>query len=331
MSTIIYALLILFSLVVFSAVFYYGWRMPRLWEEIVDEIDQHYWPQRWLLLAFIPVFGRRWFSQVKKRAEEWPNLEPLDLEGDLEGERIKVTDIRKSDWILFGEQHKTASGDHYGTIYHALDHQMVYKFYPTSQIPSHKQGQIPVKVPRFSSRGEVVWAHLRFRDDDHWMLENVSGGCIVIPVYHYQKIDQIAEYSMQSLSSQKNREGLLESGDRFVIGFSEFQIVRLPRIALFRKDMDRSHFLMLPVERMTYIGYEGTGVCHIPKEPQILGRHITIYKDQLYFAQSDVTICYFNTGQPEEPKNGSIKHPLSPGDRFTTGSNPQYDFFVDYI
>jgi len=310
--------LILFSLILAIVViallgWHYKAHFPALWEEISALCEQDGWPRRWLALALIPLAGRWIYQRVSQHTESWPRL----IVNDPQPEEFLATELHSCEWILFGEQREQRSGDHSGTTFYPLDPNQVYSFVPVHTEINLEPHQIPITLPYSPVESPAPWAHLQFSEiDDVWRIHNISAGRCVIPVYQPISRDDFDQTTFRYISHHAPQVTKLNRGEHFVVGFSEFQIVRLPNLGIIRQDGIKELSVQLPAPEPIWIGHKERGFRKLPDDGVSHPRHIKIFKNKIEYINGEIWIGSYSSPQPERVGKGFLNRELNPGDKF---------------
>ena len=228
---LVFFLVVILLLVIFSLATYPARR--RLWAEIESKSQERLWPRRWTFLALLPIFGRYYFKQLESKTQK-----PLRLRFPVP-EPILDREIRpKAEWLLFEEQHDHLSGEHHGTRVHLLEPQNAYQMVTTSEDRSSPT-RIYVELPR-PTRELTPWLSLAYYGVN-WQATNDSRHGFVVPVLRKKAGDLNVE-SLELICAPQDRV-VLQTGDRFIVGLSEFQLIHIPPLGIFWRGKNKIEHL----------------------------------------------------------------------------------------
>jgi hypothetical protein len=214
---------VLLCLVLFTAWHYFS-VFPELRRKIVHACEEYLWPQRWLLLAYLPFFGKKWYEAVLKAFT--PSIEMLP---QVEAPSTEVL-VPSSTWILFQEQLNRMSGDHHGTTYHFLIEGKIYQFYQGQRSPEFGDC-VPVLLPCLHPLRENKRLARMRHDRTQWILEDHDEE--LIPLLRETNNNGVTNLILCNHYDQSDRAFRLQSGDRFILAGTEFEIIRFPKLGIY--------------------------------------------------------------------------------------------------
>ncbi len=223
---LIILLLVLISLATYSA-------RKKQWKEIESQCQERIWPRRWTLLALLPIFGSYYFKQLESKTQK-----PLRLRFPVP-EPIRDKEIRpKAEWLLFEEQHDHLSGEHHGTRVHLIEPQNTYQMV-TANGEQSSSTRIYVELPR-PTRELTPWLSLAYYGVN-WQATNDSRHGFVVPILR-KKAGDLNFDSLEMICAPQSKV-VLQTGDRFIVGLSEFQLIHIPPLGIFWKGKNQFEHL----------------------------------------------------------------------------------------
>lgn len=191
----------------------------RKYYKSLSEISrQLLWPPYLRLLAFLPFLGRRWLKNIQDVSSS------IQLSPPAERSFTQFNTINiQPDYILLEEQHNRATGEEVGVRYHFLDNKRAYTLitYPDLEFQPEVSEEIQIQTAR-SVHEKIIWGYLNF-DGQHWVLENLNCFGDIFPILSRSSNNR---YELKQYV-QKSRALQLETGDRLLIGVSDFYLIDL--------------------------------------------------------------------------------------------------------
>jgi len=171
-------------------------------------------PPSWLLLPFIPFKGKEWLRKVLAEvsvAGQLLSIEPIDFQ------KTHPVELTGGACILIEEQHERGSGmAESARLYQLKQYSCLVSGFDDSSKLS------PNEIPVYTAR------HLK-RD---WAVLELSGNTFFLrPTDKKNAVCLFKDGEYPKLCTYENPHPL-SSGDRFVVGISEFEFLRLPRLVL---------------------------------------------------------------------------------------------------
>ena len=190
--------------------------------ELAEESAERLWPPALRLLAFLPILGNKLLLLIQEATNQPMNLRPPNERNFIQDEQV-LGDI--SPYILIEEQHNRATGENDGIRFHVLDNKKVYTI--VSQ-PEYGINNEPNEINALTARPvhkRIIWGYLDF-DGEHWILENLAVNGEIFPV-----LGSITNQYMLKGFVTNTRRIEISSGDKFLIGVSDFCLIDLSRLS----------------------------------------------------------------------------------------------------
>ena len=314
----------LFAIWIFSAL-YYAVRMYRFqlgllkqknrikkitekdWQEKKVQRQAFDWTVKKLWLPLVPIAGPIWWERCMGLARHSILLNGVKTE-KTDPTLMNVID---SDWVLIEEQFDHISGDHHGSRLFLLDpSEDNYQFYSTRNFfADQPENGIRIKY-LFQKEDEIHWATMEPWPEGCWTLKNQHGNT-VIPVCRVNKLTSKPANLVDVLPGAGEQSSkVLVGGETFSIQMAEFQLHRLPRLAVFKH---AENFYTRDV-----VVVLGEGECQINRLGETANLvnseiWVSIKKMMVQFQQKTYIIPYY--GSPYWINPGDIR-PVNGGDKF---------------
>jgi len=222
-----YGLIIVFLGLV---IYFYLVIAPKRYIQLIQYSEERLWPPGWQFLAFLPLLGQRWSGLIKQHTQSSVVLtRPYKLrknQPDLPG--------RITRYVLLEEQRTIKRSEQYGVRLMPL-YSREYKLVTPILGDVLQKDEILIQLSR-PVREKINWGKLKL-EGECLKFQNTRKSNVV-PVFRYarvlesnEKLVDILRIGSATSLNTGNRlldSTLLSSGDRFLLGLSEFQFIVLP-------------------------------------------------------------------------------------------------------
>ncbi|MFZ6021912.1 MAG: hypothetical protein ACOYT9_00380 [Patescibacteria group bacterium] len=297
---------IVIGIVFFVLLYVYARQLSILPQKLGETRNQKLWPERWLFIAFIPFLGSYIYKKALHSFDEGFRFN-LAIKRECELKPISYVNTK---WVLFQEQYDRKTSMHHGTELKFLSIGTHYQFISSIQKPI-SSNSIYVEVAR-NPKDNVPWASLSYQPPN-WRLTTLKAD-VVIPIT--KNIDEVSVLH----SCHPSETHVLRGGERFIVGLSEYQILKLPHLYLRWYEGGISKYKLLDSEPISWPFSENYRSRKLDQVWEITGNIMIVHQTVEYtkvISRIPITL---------NPGNKAV---IMPGDRFRIPGT-DHKFWLDY-